>query len=739
MKGIAIYLLEVMIISGFLYGYYWVSLRNRQFHQYNRFYLLAATVLSLVIPLLTIPFEIQSIRTSHPALYYQIRDLSGMGFEETRADQPLAGHTPTTAGYLTWHTGLILAYGAGICLLLTRLGLSLRNINRLIVHYPAKRMGGIRFVNTAEPGTPFSFFRWLFWNREIDPNSDQGQQIFRHELFHIRQKHSLDLLLMEILTAVGWLNPFFHLVKNELRAIHEFLADAYAVKNHREWDYAELLLMKAFNTRASLIHPFFNTQLKRRIAMITNPVKTSHRYLRKLMVIPLAALLFLFFSFRLEAGSPDPNLHPASPKKITVVIDAGHGGADKGAMSPDGRFAESGLTLSIALAIQKFSAEYPVNIVLTRSTDQFPGNASNIPDGLVRRLELTEQTRPDAFLSIHINAEQQASGQPEQRASSENKIGIATFVASKTDANTEELAAELVRHLGELSTNQEVPILRREASIYVLDKNRFPAVLVLIGDMRKREDIEFLSKPENLEKLARKILDGLVSFSDRASAQKSASPQGGSRLAGADSNSMPTFTNWTVSAKQTLPALVVIDGKAYPGIKPAELDAMIPAERILRVDILKGESAFQKYGNEGSHGVVEVTTRSVADSQIPARQEDSPGRRPVVVTARPEADYKLPEFPGGETAWQSFVATHLDQSRGQTTGAAPGQYRVIVRFAILENGTVTNIEPLTANGHEMETAVVNLIKASPRWKPAQENGRPVNAILKKEFVFNIGK
>src|SRR6187402_3357634 len=94
----------------------------------------------------------------------------------------------------------------------------------------------------------FSFFRWLFWNRKIELHSEKGEQIFRHELFHIQQKHSWDIIFMELISIFFWINPFFHLIKKELKAIHEFLADEFAVKGNRNWQYAELLLMQVLNT-----------------------------------------------------------------------------------------------------------------------------------------------------------------------------------------------------------------------------------------------------------------------------------------------------------------------------------------------------------------------------------------------------------------------------------------------------------------------------------------------------------
>ncbi len=84
--------------------------------------------------------------------------------------------------------------------------ISLFKIRRIVKNNTVEQLDKIHFVTTDEPGTPFSFFRWLFWNKKIELQSEKGEQIFRHELFHIEQKHSWDTIYMEFLTVIFWIN-----------------------------------------------------------------------------------------------------------------------------------------------------------------------------------------------------------------------------------------------------------------------------------------------------------------------------------------------------------------------------------------------------------------------------------------------------------------------------------------------------------------------------------------------------
>lgn len=304
MKDLISYLIQMIAASGILYGYYHFVLRNKKFHHYNRFYLLSAFLISIVIPFINIPVYFASQETDSSFVLQTLRIFSSDS-DQAIIVQYRSRHE--IANWFTWQNLSYLLYILIACLAILKIILSIRKIRIIIRNHPAEKLNKINFVNTNEPGTPFSFFRWLFWNRKIELKSEKGQQIFRHEVFHIEQKHSYDLVFIEILTAIFWINPFFHLIKKELKAIHEFLADEFAVKENERWEYAELLLMQVLNTKNSLINPFFHNQIKRRIAMITSSSKSGYQYLRKLLVLPVAAIIVVLFAFSYKERKKEPN------------------------------------------------------------------------------------------------------------------------------------------------------------------------------------------------------------------------------------------------------------------------------------------------------------------------------------------------------------------------------------------------------------------------------------------------
>lgn len=309
------YMIQVIIVSGLLYSYYHWVLRNKKFHRYNRYYLQGAAMLSILIPLLNIPVYFTGEEAASSIVYSTLTVFAGGNTEDAVV---VYANTAGKTSWFTWNHILQLIYILVASLVFLRIIFSLLKIRRIVRSHTVENIGQIRFLNTEEPGTPYSFFRWLFWNRKIELNSEKGEQIFRHELFHIEQKHSLDILFFELLTVAGWFNPFFHLMKRETKAIHEFLADQFAVNENNRWDYAELLLMQVLNTNQKLVHPFFHNQIKRRIAMITSPQKTSHQYLRKLMVLPVTILSIFLFAFSYKEIKKEATLTPVPEQKMSA-------------------------------------------------------------------------------------------------------------------------------------------------------------------------------------------------------------------------------------------------------------------------------------------------------------------------------------------------------------------------------------------------------------------------------------
>jgi TonB-dependent SusC/RagA subfamily outer membrane receptor len=291
------YLLKMVLVSGILYTYYHLVLRDKRFHEWNRFYLLAAVLLSITLPLFHIP--VQSAEDTDNRLLFQVWQL--LGKDNSHATVVRA----TEAARLNWITLIGYVYAAAVLLQLGVLGTRLLRLRRLRDRSPLAHVEGITLVTTEDEGTPFSFFRWIFWNRALELDSTEGRRVFAHEMTHVRQGHSADKVFLQIVCILFFPIVFFYLIRKELQLIHEYLADKQATRDEDTEAYARLLLSQAFQASPYVFaNSFFQHPLKRRLIMMTRFSNPRYTYLRKIMFLPLALILFGLLAFRVEKTHP---------------------------------------------------------------------------------------------------------------------------------------------------------------------------------------------------------------------------------------------------------------------------------------------------------------------------------------------------------------------------------------------------------------------------------------------------
>ncbi|MDE1193108.1 MAG: TonB-dependent receptor plug domain-containing protein [Arachidicoccus sp.] len=290
MQSVLVYLIKVIACSGIFFLYYLLALRNKKFHPYNRFYLIATAVLSCIIPMLQI--SMFDVNSNNDKVIKLMQLMYGGNLKDVTIG------TEANANLDLPH--IILFVSLAITLLLLILtSIKILTIHRLKKSFPSTRIDEINFINTDIQSAPFSFFRNLFWRKDIELDDETGAQIFRHEMAHIEQKHSWDKLFFQILKAVFWMNPVFYFMNSELTLIHEFIADEKAVKNGDGEAFARMLLLTQVGKFAfEPAHPFFYSTIKKRLKMITNSQKTKFSYLRRLMVLPLLGIISFAFAFR---------------------------------------------------------------------------------------------------------------------------------------------------------------------------------------------------------------------------------------------------------------------------------------------------------------------------------------------------------------------------------------------------------------------------------------------------------
>ena len=285
------YLIEVSICWLLFYGIYMLLLRNETFFNINRWYLLSTLGLGLAIPLFTVDFTSFFFQEPASSVVYLAE-----GFSELEYVIADSVERAQEVDY-SWLTLLKVIYLIGILAAFAKFFHGFHQIYSLYKTGKVTQKGKYKLVLTEKPHLPFSFFNYLFWHKDTALEDTDSGKIITHELAHINQWHSLDVLFLETLGILLWFSPPIYWYKKSLRAVHEFLADAYVLRDTKKKQYGHLLIRQVQSgMQISLANNFIHSQLKQRINMMTRNQSRRKELMRYLPVLPLLLLMVLVFS-----------------------------------------------------------------------------------------------------------------------------------------------------------------------------------------------------------------------------------------------------------------------------------------------------------------------------------------------------------------------------------------------------------------------------------------------------------
>lgn len=265
------YLLEVLIMSGLGAVFFIYVLRKETNLHWNRIYLLLLSGLAIVLPLLN----------------WQIAAPWNSGtLSELMLDPVLITSEESGVSVTAWIWGFLWIGSAISLFLLCKRFYSLVRFKQTCRQESVQ--GITCYLTGGKLGTS-SFGNWLFWDETDELTAEQSTLILKHECCHISQRHSLDLLWMDLLRIFYWWNPAFYLIRSLMVANHEALADQAAIKNADDQTYRKLLLRQWTRPRLSLTHEFHFSYSRHRIDMISSKSKSRKwKYLLALSVLALA-------------------------------------------------------------------------------------------------------------------------------------------------------------------------------------------------------------------------------------------------------------------------------------------------------------------------------------------------------------------------------------------------------------------------------------------------------------------
>ena len=290
-----VYILKSAACLAVFYLFYKLLMSRDTFHRFNRFALLGLLVLSSVLPLVEV-----SVNRPAPVHETMLTLEQLLLLADVQAEGEVVSQ-PTTA---LWVRVALLVYLVGIVFFavrnlwsLGRLAVLLRRgrLEQLADWLPG-RTENVRLVVHKHDIAPFSWMRYIVLSRkDLEEN---GREILIHELAHIRNRHSWDLLLADLCIFVQWFNPAAWLLKQDLQTIHEYEADDTVLREGVDAKkYQMLLIKKAVGTRLySMANSFNHSSLKKRITMMLKEKSSPWARVKYLYVLPLAALAVSAFA-----------------------------------------------------------------------------------------------------------------------------------------------------------------------------------------------------------------------------------------------------------------------------------------------------------------------------------------------------------------------------------------------------------------------------------------------------------
>lgn len=276
-----LYILKSTACLSVFYLFYKLFLENENMHFFKRFYLIGMLILSFLIPLITFTTYVYVAESISPIVF------TNSNGEESNSFLFLE-ILPSILSTI---------YFLGLLFFSVRFGKNLISLILKIKRNPKLSVQSHINVLLDKKVIPHTFLKYIFLNKLNFEAKEIPDEVLLHEQTHAIQKHSIDVLLIEILQIVFWFNPLIYLIRHSIKLNHEFLADqAVLSKGINASHYQEILLLFSLNTTTPILANSINYSLiKKRFTVMKTKTSKSKKWMRSIFILPLLAILTFSF------------------------------------------------------------------------------------------------------------------------------------------------------------------------------------------------------------------------------------------------------------------------------------------------------------------------------------------------------------------------------------------------------------------------------------------------------------
>ena len=314
-----IYLLKVVLCSALFLGCYYLIFQREKIYRFNRFYLLFSLFAPFIIPLIEIengstPINIPQVENVYIPLNETIQtaNINEANITEIQSSEI----NIAVVIYMVVSSILLFNFLKNIFVLIKEI----RNNEKVF-------LGEILVILLNKKITPYSFMKYVFVNRNDYEKQRIEKEIFLHEFTHIKQAHSIDVLVIELMKVFLWFNPLLIFYKKVMQLNHEFLADEAVINTYENvTNYQYLLIEKASHPNRFLFTSSFNYSItKQRLKMMTKSTSQTKALLITLAFVPLFACAIFMFSTKIYAQKSTPKVK----EKVVVSTSIKEGASDE--------------------------------------------------------------------------------------------------------------------------------------------------------------------------------------------------------------------------------------------------------------------------------------------------------------------------------------------------------------------------------------------------------------------------
>jgi bla regulator protein blaR1 len=306
------YIIKTVLCSGLLILIYHLLLEREKIYKFNRGYLLFSIAFSFIIPLISI--KVKSSIGQISESFYQTNNI----VQNNIPQQPL----PYVADSITLTQLLLLVYVAVTTFFFIRFFINVFSIFNKIKHNSSVQYLDAKFVLTEDNLVPYSFLKYVFIHNEDFAAGKIEGEILSHELTHVKQKHSYDILFIELLLVFVWINPLLFLYRKAIQLNHEFLADESVVKKFNDAKTYQLLLIdKALQPNRLMLSSQFNYLLtKKRIIMMSKKASFKVAILKQIALIPVIIVAGFLFTTKVIAQERQTTLNQPQIESTQIGV-----------------------------------------------------------------------------------------------------------------------------------------------------------------------------------------------------------------------------------------------------------------------------------------------------------------------------------------------------------------------------------------------------------------------------------